>query len=156
MPTVTTQIDIAATPAEVRKAFLDFESYPTWAKAHVKYIQVTSGDKDDIKPGDKLRISTTSVSFSSLVKTNTPEEFLWVGSIPGVFYGEHAFRFRPSAFSPGHTVLVQEEQFSGMLSFLVGPTWSGGKKTKAAYEGFNCELKERVEGLPQGTRTAGV
>ncbi|MCJ1404386.1 hypothetical protein MMC11_007611 [Xylographa trunciseda] len=157
MPTIIrTQIDIAATPAEVRKALLDFDSYPEWAKAHIKSIQLASGDTDEIKPGDKLKVSLTGMSFSSKVKTNTPEEFTWLGSIPGVFHGEHAFRFRPSTTSPGHTNFVHEEEFSGMLSFLIGPSWSEGKKTKAGYEGFNRELKERVEGLPRGTGAAGV
>lgn len=43
-------------------------------------------------------------------------------------------------------MLVQEEVFSGVLTFLIGPTWSQGKKTKAGFEGFNQDLKARVEG----------
>ena len=50
--------------------FLDFESYPTWAQAHLKSIQVTSGDKDDIKPGDKLKVSLNGMSFSPVVKVS--------------------------------------------------------------------------------------
>ncbi|KAI9719966.1 MAG: hypothetical protein M1828_006004 [Chrysothrix sp. TS-e1954] len=155
MPTVKTQIDIAASPAEVRKTqsdifayaqFFDFEKYEAWAKKHLIGVAVTSGDKTDLKPGDKLKVSLTGISFPATVVVNTPEEFQWCGSIPYIFTGYHSFRFLPSEETPGHTTLVQQEEFSGMLSFLVGPTWSGGKETTANFEGFNGELKARVEG----------
>lgn len=63
-----------------------------------------------------------------------------------MFSGEHAFKFQPSATTQGHTTLVQEEVFTGLLSFLVAPTWSMGKQTQAGFEGFNRELKMKVEG----------
>ena len=72
---------------------------------------------------------------------------MWLGSLPFIFSGEHSFKFQPSANAPGHTTLVQQEVFTGVLSFLEGSSWSEGKKTKARFEQFNQELKERVEGL---------
>ena len=64
-----------------------------------------------------------------------------------MFVGEHAFKFKPSESVEGHTTLVQEEVFSGMLAFLVGENWSSGKKTKNNFEGFNRDLKTRAESL---------
>jgi hypothetical protein len=72
--------------------------------------------------------------------------FCWRGSIPYIFSGDHSFHFNPSQITPGHTTFVHAEDFSGMLSFLVGPTWSMGKSTRVNYEKFNAELKARVEG----------
>ena len=85
--------------------------------------------------------------FSPKVTANTPDEFKWLGSLPGVFSGEHAFKFLPSQTSEGHTLLVQEEAFSGALSFLVGETWKWGKSTKEGFENFNRDIKTRAESL---------
>lgn len=74
MPTTTAQIEIAATPTEVRKHFMDFDSYPTWAKTHIRTIEVTSGDKSDIKPGDTLKFTLPGATFSPVVKVGTQHE----------------------------------------------------------------------------------
>lgn len=82
---------------------------------------------------------------NTLDQENSAEEFRWVGSLPWIFTGEHFFRFEASTKTPGGTTLKQGETFTGALSFLVGPTWSFGKKTVDQFESFNESLKKRAE-----------
>lgn len=42
--------------------------------------------------------------------------------------------------------LVQEEEFSGFLAFLMWPVFGRGEKTRRGFEGFNEDLRRRVEG----------
>lgn len=68
MPTyISTQIEIAASPAEVRAAFLDFDSYPGWSKQFIKSITVVSGDKAALKPGDRLKVVLPGMTFSPTI-----------------------------------------------------------------------------------------
>lgn len=49
--------------------------------------------------------------------------FGWVGSVPGIFTGEHVFRFEEipaSEQGQSRTRFVHEETFTGLLSFLMG------------------------------------
>lgn len=91
------------------------------------------------------------MTFSPTVMENSPGEFRWRGrmwGIPGLFSGEHSFRFEPSRTTPGATTFVQAEEFSGILSFLIADGTKFAKTTKAGFEGFNADLKARVESLP--------
>lgn len=63
----------------------------------------------------------------------------------GLFTGEHVFRFEPSETTPGGTTFVQEENFTGILSFMYA-SWSPmAKDTKKGFAGFNVDLKARCE-----------
>lgn len=92
-----------------------------------------------------LYVLLSSCYVADSEQENSTEEFRWVGSIPLLFTGEHYFRFEPSKKIPGGTTLIQGENFSGLLSFLAGPTYSMGKKTLQMFESFNEDLKKRVE-----------
>lgn len=70
---------------------------------------------------------------------------LW--GISGLFTGEHSFRFEPSKTNPGETTFVQAENFSGILSFLIKEGTGFARTTREGFEGFNGDLKRRVEGL---------
>ena len=61
--------------------------------------------------------------------------------------GFHAFRFEPSQTTPGGTTFVQNEELTGLLSFVMHPSGPVGKSLKGGYEQFNRDLKARVEGL---------
>lgn len=100
-----------------------------------------------LQPGDTLKVTLPNMSFSSTVVHNTPELFAWTGSIPGIFTGLHSFKFMPSEKEEGYTTFANCEEFSGLLSFLVGENWSMGKDTKSKFEEFNEELKRRVESV---------
>lgn len=84
--------------------------------------------------------------FMLPAQNNDPELFKWSGNLPIIFRGDHAFAFTPSAVTPGHTTLVQGEEFTGLLAFTQGQSWSMGRSTKANFEAFNRDIKARVEG----------
>lgn len=134
---------------------------------------VNQKNSEQVDKGDILGVVLPSASFKPVVlvsllwhlvcirwvslvdeegeigQSNAPEVFSWRGSIPFLFTGEHSFSFRPSTDSsnPGGTTFIHAEEFQGLMSFLVGPTWVMGKQTRANYEAFNEELKGRVEGM---------
>ncbi|KAL9052202.1 MAG: hypothetical protein Q9162_005527 [Coniocarpon cinnabarinum] len=148
MPTVSTQIEIAVPPEKVRDVFLDFASYSEWSHAFVK--SVSPKDRKDPKTlqvGDTVDVELTNMKFSSKITGNTEEEFKWQGSVPLLFTGEHSWRFQSSETTPGQTLVVQQEVFTGLLSFLLGENWSMGKNTKKNFEAFNRDLKARAESL---------
>jgi len=69
----------------------------------------------------------------------------------GTFNGEHIFRFEPSTKTQGGTTFVQEEKFTGLLSFLMSDGFiarSVGLKesSKKGFEGYNEDLKKWCEG----------
>jgi hypothetical protein len=69
----------------------------------------------------------------------------WRGRVPYVFTGDHSFRFQASESTAGGTTFVNEEEFSGVLSGLMGG-WALGGSMRTAFEALNGDLKKRVEG----------
>ena len=87
---------------------------------------------------------------TDFLKENSPEVFTWRGGATGVFVGQHSFRFEPSKITPGGTTFVQEENFSGVLTFPMGKNPVAKliglrKKTKAGWDAFNVDFKKWVE-----------
>lgn len=143
--TVSTQIEIGSAPAEVRKVFLDFEQYSAWTKA---FVIKPLADDPKIAPGEKLKLEAGGMTFKPTILENSELEFRWRGvlwSIPGVFTGEHVFRFEPSTTTPGGTTLVQEEKFTGVLSVLMYEGSNFEKTTRKNFVTFNENLKARCE-----------
>jgi hypothetical protein len=67
-----------------------------------------------------------------------------------IFTGEHIFRFEPSGVTPGATTFHQDEDFSGLISGVIGENFIANalgfrKKTQAGFEGLNADLKRWVE-----------
>lgn len=67
MPTVSSQIEIAAPPEAVRKQFLDFASFPQWSHKAFQSVEVLEGDRNNLKAGDKLKVTLPSMKFPSTV-----------------------------------------------------------------------------------------
>ena len=65
--------------------------------------------------------------------------------MPYIFTGDHAFRWEPSKTSPGGTTFVNEENFSGLMSFLMMPMFGYGPTKN--FEAFNEDLKKKVESM---------
>lgn len=82
---------------------------------------------------------------------NTPEVFVWTGSLPFIFTGTHSFYWTPSKTTPGGTTFTQEEKFTGVLgALLYGESVvarSAGRKesTRKGWQGLNEDLKKVVE-----------
>ena len=83
-------------------------------------------------------------------KENSPQKFSWLGSLPYIFNGEHRFHFKESKQGGKSTLFVQEEEFSGVLGWVMGESYLAGmmgqtEKTKKGFEGFNRDFKAWVE-----------
>jgi hypothetical protein len=68
-----------------------------------------------------------------------------------LFTGEHSFSFRPSKISPGHTTFVQQEKFSGALSWIMGEGILARQigmteMTKKNWDKYNRDFKVWCEG----------
>lgn len=91
------------------------------------------------------------MTLTPVVRHNTSALFSWTGSLPGIFTGEHRFGFEAIAEQPDRTRLVHEEQFGGLLGFLMGggvvanaAGWN--EHTRVGFESFNRDFKAWVEG----------
>jgi hypothetical protein len=82
------------------------------------------------------------------LQNNTAREISWRGSIYPIFCGDHFFRFEDSKKTPGSTTFCQGEEFTGILSFLMGNLfgYGFGPKTLRGFEKVNQDLKAKVEG----------
>lgn len=88
------------------------------------------------------------MEFYPEVLANDEHEFKWRGKlwgIPGLFTGEHVFRFEDSKETQAGTTFVQSEEFSGVLSLISREGSKMYTETKAGFEGFNKDLKARCE-----------
>lgn len=63
--------------------------------------------------------------------------------------GVHTFTFEESKVTKGGTTFVQNEEFWGYMYWAMSP-WLMGRILKTTYEGFNEDLKRRVEGMEDG------
>ena len=134
---------------------------PKWTQGFIRSIEPTS-PKNTIEKGDKLKVVLQGASFSPIVlvclrvlrhchaaltlyfQENSPHEFKWRGSLLGIFVGDHSFRFEPSKTTPGSTTFVHSEEFHGALVTLL-KIFPQGTKQKDGFDGFNRDLKRRVE-----------
>lgn len=154
MPSIFISTEIAAPPSTVRAVFLDFENLPSWT-TFIKLIEpydpsnLQSKDPAALLPGSKLHIIMPSLEMYPTLLVNSSSEFKWQGKLwglPGIFTGEHAFRFEESKQNIGGTTLVHAEEFWGILPrLLLGDGSKALNDVKASYEKFNGELKARCE-----------
>lgn len=149
MPSVTTNITIAAPPSIVRRIILDFPSYPQWNPF------ITSAQVSDpaAAPGSTIKVVISKfITQSSTIAKNDPQEFSWIGTIIGkwFFQADHRVKFEPfgdEVAEGGETLnckVVQSEALSGflsILSFIYSPFLENGFKK------MNEALKLRAEAL---------
>ncbi|KAL7929921.1 hypothetical protein V8C35DRAFT_170030 [Trichoderma chlorosporum] len=145
MLSVSTKIEIAASPAVVRSVFLDFARYTQWQPGW--NIQPTDSSKQpfDLKKGDNLKVSMNGNVHHPVVVENSPDSFQWEGSLFGLAKGVHQFHFAPSEANPGSTTFTQGEDFRGLLITLSSPWWNGKKFDLGPWDKFNADLKNEVE-----------
>ncbi|KAL3461549.1 hypothetical protein BJX64DRAFT_289162 [Aspergillus heterothallicus] len=147
---LTSSIEINASPAVVREKFLDFPSIPKYTTGFVHSITPTPAKAPHtLVPGDKLSCVMGNMTFNPIVVDNDPAIFSWRGSLPGVFTGEHIFRFE-GIEGGARTRLVHEEKFNGLLAGLMGDGWMSSLSslkgnTLKGFEGYNEDLKRWVE-----------
>lgn len=145
--TISTTIDIDASPHVVWDVLSDFAAYKDWNP----FMDRIEGRAE---VGAKLVVHMQpdggrGMSFRPIVLAATPgRELRWLGKlgVSGLFDGEHSFVLTPNA--DGTTHLAHSEHFTGILVALLKGTL---KNSHAGFEAFNNALKQRVETahLPQ-------
>ena len=115
--TLTTEIDIAATPQRVWQVLSDLSAYPEW---NPFIVQATGR----AVVGDRLTLRMQPVVGRertlrpTVTEAREGERLRWVGrlGIRGILDVEHSFLLEPARGS--HTRLVQREDFRGLLILL--------------------------------------
>lgn len=130
-------IDIEASPEQVWRTLMEFDSYPEW-NPMVRRIEGAP------TVGGKLRVQVTNngsqMDFAPTVLALQPaQEFRWVGRVlvPGLMDGEHYFRLEPIGTG---TRFTQGERFRGVLVPLVGSAID----VADGFERSNAALRTRV------------
>lgn len=139
--TVSTTIDIGASPRAVWDVLVDFPAYPEWNP----FMVAVEGTAE---VGRRLVVQLAGrngrgMTFRPTVLEATPgKELRWVGKLGpgGLFDGVHSFVL--TARPDGTTRLTHGERFTGVLVALFkGAT----AKSHVGFEAFNAALKRRVE-----------
>ncbi|KAF8864632.1 hypothetical protein BDZ45DRAFT_721605 [Acephala macrosclerotiorum] len=147
---ISTQIEISASPEVVRAKFLDFSKIPTYSpNGFFKSIGPTIPGRP-LEPGVRMYNELDGATIKPILLENSPQTFRWRGSMLGLLNAIHIFGFQPSTSSPGHTNFIHEEEFSGLLAFLMGEgilaRWFGlREKTRKRFVGYNEDLKRWCE-----------
>lgn len=139
--TISTTVDINASPQAVWGVLTDFPVYRTW-NPFMDRVEGTPA------VGEKLVVHMNpnggrGMTFKPTVLAAAPgEELRWLGKLGarGVFDGEHSFILAANA--DGSTHLTHAESFSGVLVPLMKSTLH---KTQNGFTAFNKALKQRVE-----------
>jgi hypothetical protein len=152
MPTINTNITIAAPPSIVRQIILDFPSYPQWNP----FITSATVSNPAAPPGTPIKIVISKfIKQNSTITQNDTQGLAWVAVIIGkwFFQADHHLIFEPvgdrvvETGEGGSCRVVQSEKLSGLLSalsFIYGPFMKSGFKK------MNKALKVRAESLAAG------
>ncbi|KAH8603069.1 hypothetical protein B0O99DRAFT_680038 [Bisporella sp. PMI_857] len=140
---VHTEIEIAASPEQVRKVFLDFENWPLVKNDLLRTCTRNPPTKSDpVEAGEKLTMNMRGVTCQVTVLENSERQFRWRGDLFYVLSGEHIFIFEPSTKNPGGTRFVNSEVFyrlNVILMKILPPV--------EMFQSFCHDLKRRVEEL---------
>jgi hypothetical protein len=142
MYTLSTEIQINATPEKIWNVLTQFEQYPDW-NPFIKSIQGIASEGKKIK----ARIEppeASGMTFQPRVLAFKPhQEFRWLGHLlfPGLFDGEHFFLLKDNG--NGTTTFVHGETFSGILVPLFKKMLD--HNTKKGFEMMNNALKQKAE-----------
>jgi hypothetical protein len=142
MAEISSEIEIAATPARVWSVLTDFERYGDW-NPFITSIRGTPMQAEQLRvkmhpPGG------VGMSVKPRVLSVEPErELRWLGTLGprGLFDGEHSFRIVP--LGEGSVRFLQTERFTGLLVPLLMLLVRNG--TRRGFEAMNQALKRRAE-----------
>lgn len=113
MPTVHTEIEVAASPETVRSVFFNWAAYPSWNN-NFRLTPPEGKLPQDLAKNEYINVEIVGgMKFKPYVTRNEADGFSWLGFGYYIFNGEHQFSWKPSQKTPGHTTLVQKEDFSG-------------------------------------------
>lgn len=138
---ISTSIDIAASPAEVWKYLTRLEAFTDWNP----FIVEASGE---LRERSKLvvRISPpggSAMTFRPIItELREGSSLEWLGSlgVRGIFDGRHRFELEATSYG---TRLQQSEEFSGLMVPLLRRSLE--TKTRAGFVEMNLALKALAE-----------
>ncbi|KFY61163.1 hypothetical protein V497_03109 [Pseudogymnoascus sp. VKM F-4516 (FW-969)] len=117
---VSAEIEIAASPEECRRVFLDWESWGKIKEPVIRSISRIPHDKSGpVERGEKLKVNMSGMEVKFTALENTPSEFKWRFDMFLVLSGIHSYRFEPSKTTPGHTRFINEEEFIRFSNILM-------------------------------------
>jgi hypothetical protein len=132
--TISTTVEIGASPNTIWEVLTDLSGYPTWNP----FLRKASGQA---AVGQRLTLQAYSANGRPMtfrpriLAVATSREWRWIGRllVPDLFDGEHSFSLSPTP--AGRTRLVQAERFTGQLI----------KQTRAGFIAMNEALKKHIE-----------
>lgn len=139
------EVEIDAPPARVWEVLTGFGDYARW-NPFMREVRGTAREGETLAvrielPGELDR------TFAPRIVALTPRrELTWVGRlvVPGLFDGVHSFFLEPLE-AGGRCLLIQHENFSGLLMPLFTPAMEGA--TRRGFEAMNAALKREAERL---------
>jgi hypothetical protein len=140
--TLTTQIDVEASPSRVWEVLTDLGAYPEWNPFIVR-----AGGTIEVGGRLSLRMQPVGARDVSLQPTVLEavegSSLRWRGRLwmPGILDAEHDFRVE--ALDGGRSRLTQNEEFTGLLAPAMARSLD--RHTLPAFEAMNAALKLRAE-----------
>jgi hypothetical protein len=142
MAEISSEIEIAATPARVWSALTDFDRYGDWNS----FITSISGTP---MPGEQLRVRMhppggVAMTFRpKVLNAERERELRWLGTLGprGLFDGEHSFRI--VSLGESRVRFLQTERFTGLLVPVLMVLTRNS--TLRGFEAMNLALKLRAE-----------
>jgi len=134
---------------------LDFPRLSEWHTTFIISLALPPGKSSsyDLVKGDTIDAKFFgNVNAPCKIMENNPKELKWRGDVFYVLSGEHSFRFEPSKINPGGTTFIHAEVYFRLNIILMTiESWTVSSIHKM-FEGFNQELKGRVESLKSAAK----
>jgi hypothetical protein len=108
----------------------------------------------ELVAGDRMYNVLGGITARPTILENSPTQFRWRGPWPythlNLLCGWHTFKFIPSTTTPGHTLFIHEETFTGPLAWVMGLE-NPKRRTMAKFYKFNTDFRTWLEeGLKDG------
>ncbi|MBW2507401.1 MAG: SRPBCC domain-containing protein [Deltaproteobacteria bacterium] len=135
-----TEIMIDAPAAALWSHLIDFARYDEWSTTFALRGRPAAGERCRVR----FHLFGIPLTYPvSLVTVDDSRELRWLGGPRGIIQGSHYFTLEPYGPKGDRTRFVHGEEFAG---FAVPALWPLlVRAIGSAYDGFNRELKQRVE-----------
>jgi len=140
MKSITTVVEIPATPEQVWAMLVDTAAYPAWNPFITKLSgELAAGQRLEVRiapPGGRAMTFRPTVTR---VEAGRRLEWLGTMGLKGIFDGRHTFTLE--SLGDQGTRLTQSEDFTGLLVPFTGKVLA---RTRSGFEAMNDALRRRV------------
>ena len=140
MKSITTVVEIPATPEQVWAMLVDTAAYPAWNPFITKLSgELAAGQRLEVRiapPGGRAMTFRPTVTR---VEAGRRLEWLGTMGLKGIFDGRHTFTLE--SLGDQGTRLTQSEEFTGLLVPFTGKVLA---RTRSGFEAMNDGLRQRV------------